>query len=712
MPDISLTVATLNELIQTYNGTHPTLVIPGAWLADPTTPISIVISKLITGSRPNAVVNPTNAQFLFAVVSTIPSSISGYNFAIACPTNVVNMQHTTLQQFLEVYNGTRSDLVLPQNALSSPTSYFSLVINNCFAGTAPNAVIRPSVLPYANTNMISIPAATLGFQPMGVIVATNTLQNLLDVYNRQKHDLIIGGSLTNVNSSIAKVVNNCFTGFSPNAVLQPQAVQYANTVIASIPSAVSGISVTPATPTPTDLYLGRFTTVKNDVVNFGGSKLQGVASAVNLTDAVNKANLDSAISTINATIASSSSTDQSYTNTKVAEQASRIDGILSGAGITLDTLKEVSDFANTLHNTQAQDILTKTTTLSNSLDAEVARATLAEAELKKKDEFQTDVLPVVSVYADGEQPSQIPSAIKANPLFTGVDGWYYKNSTATKKANWYVPNVSSLKVSDIVNLTFDATLFSSASPPFIQFYTQKTATGNAGSWYKARTTYSVEDISKVSTYKDYQFSTLKANDTPLPGKTQYALTLDTVGTVGTTSPDDLILAIAIGTNSSATQNSVEFVLDKVRIHTSNGVFAHNFSSFTTELNALSYSLSSTNASLTTSLDTVATNLALEASRASTAETNLANSIADEQTRAENIETDLQNAIHNLSNDLENLTREQADQLFDEIQRAQSAESALSTRCDTLQQQQTVHTGQITQLYTYLFNTAPSVVPIR
>ena len=37
MPDISLTVATLNELIQTYNGTHPTLVIPPSWLADSTT---------------------------------------------------------------------------------------------------------------------------------------------------------------------------------------------------------------------------------------------------------------------------------------------------------------------------------------------------------------------------------------------------------------------------------------------------------------------------------------------------------------------------------------------------------------------------------------------------------------------------------------------------------------------------------------------------
>jgi hypothetical protein len=59
-----------------------------------------------------------------------------------------------------------------------------------------------------------------------------------------------------------------------------------------------------------------------------------------------------------------------------------------------------------------------------------------------------------------------------------------------------------------------------------------------------------------------------------------------------------------------------------------------------------------------------------------------------------------------------LTTTQASDIATELARAQAAEGALSTRCDTLQQQQTVHTGQITQLYSYLFNNAPSVVPIR
>ena len=143
----------------------------------------------------------------------------------------------------------------------------------------------------------------------------------------------------------------------------------------------------------------------------------------------------------------------------------------------------------------------------------------------------------------------------------------------------------------------------------------------------------------------------------------------------------------------------------------------------TEINAVSSSLTSNNTSLTTAIDTVASNLALEASRATTAEDNLANSIINEQIRAENAENDLQHAIHILTHDLEHLTREQADQLNNEIQRAQTAEAELSarcdtiqqsltTRCDTLQQSLTVQTGYISQLYTYLFDSTPNNVPIR
>jgi septal ring factor EnvC (AmiA/AmiB activator) len=117
-------------------------------------------------------------------------------------------------------------------------------------------------------------------------------------------------------------------------------------------------------------------------------------------------------------------------------------------------------------------------------------------------------------------------------------------------------------------------------------------------------------------------------------------------------------------------------------------------------------------SLTISIDTVASNLGLEASRAAGVESNLATSISNERTRAENSEATLQSSINTLRTDLSSLTTEQASDIATELARAQAAESALSTRCDTLQQQQTVHSGQIANLYTYFYNSNPTVVPTR
>lgn len=384
-------------------------------------------------------------------------------------------------------------------------------------------------------------------------------------------------------------------------------------------------------PTPSDVYIGPHTTFKGQTVSFGMCKLKNIANPTDEFDVANKQHVSNEITAL-----STSTT--------------------ANIELALTTAKTYTD---------------------TNLNTEIVRATLAETELRKNDERQIDVLPVVSVYADGEQPLQLPNAIKANPLFTGVDGWYYKNTIATKKINWYIPDVYLFKLSDIENLTFDATLFSTGSPLFITIYTQKDdVTTNAGSWYKAKITYSVWDTSQLLPYKNYQFTTLKPNNIPLPGKTQYALTLDSVGTVGTYSPNDSILTIAIGTNSAAAANSVEFVLDKVRIHLIHGVITYNFSSFTTEINAVSSSLSSTNTSLTASINT-------------------------------------------LTNNLSDLTTKQAEDIAAEILRAQAAEVLLSEKCNNLQQSLTAQSAEITQLtsgvnhlYSYWFGTDLTVPPTR
>ena len=203
--------------------------------------------------------------------------------------------------------------------------------------------------------------------------------------------------------------------------------------------------------------------------------------------------------------------------------------------------------------------------------------------------------------------------------------------------------------------------------------------------------------------------------------------------------DDLILAIAIGTNSAAAQNSVEFALDKVKLATVNGTFSYNFSSFTTEINAVSSSLSSTNISLTSSINTVASNLSLEASRADTVEKQLSADINTLKSSvvyatgkaSQNIDGSLNlgnvqlnnlnvfytldvksNKIKNVAFGTDNNDAVAFKQLADEVARAQAAEATLTAKCNDLQSQLTVQAGYNTQIYNYLFGTAPSVVPTR
>jgi hypothetical protein len=310
------------------------------------------------------------------------------------------------------------------------------------------------------------------------------------------------------------------------------------------------------------------------------------------------------------------------------------------------------------------------------LNSEISRATTAENALKKKSEFQIDVLPVPSVYADCEQPSVMPLSIKTNASFTGTDGFYFKNSSAGKKVNWYLPSVNNLMGSDILNLYFDSTLFSTQSPPCITIYTQKTGTNDLGSWYHSRATYIVWDVSALSTYKDYQFYTHVPIDTPISGKVQYALTLDTSSSRGVVDPTDKILAIAIGSDSGAAQNNVEFVIDKCHLQTANATFAYNFSSYLTEINALSSSTTSALSSLTSSLSaevtraqasettlsstitsnysTLNTAIVSEASLARTNETNLQSAVNSEVTRATAAEATINTKVSSLETKLDNL----------------------------------------------------------
>ena len=86
---------------------------------------------------------------------------------------------------------------------------------------------------------------------------------------------------------------------------------------------------------------------------------------------------------------------------------------------------------------------------------------------------QTNVINVYNssaVYADGSPPLSVPSAV-AN---TGNFGWYFKNSSAGLKINWYIPTTTGLKVQDILGLylrLYNVSTTSNDNTLFLTVYT-------------------------------------------------------------------------------------------------------------------------------------------------------------------------------------------------------------------------------------------------
>lgn len=233
-------------------------------------------------------------------------------------------------------------------------------------------------------------------------------------------------------------------------------------------------------------------------------------------------------------------TRRDYVDAQVLEQKNRIDGILSGAGVNLDNLKEISDYVNSLDETQRLDILSKVAELNatitankeaselrdanlrSDLEAEAAaralavtteqnRATAAEQlvqsnldtlsalELKHYNqqnylnEVEQRVRNVASVYADGS-----PALVQDASLLA-EQGWYYKKSAAAgnKKHNWYMPVPEGLKVKHLKSISLYAKI-QTTSPlqrdgelPFFGIYTARLGDGkDRASWYRSRITWS------------------------------------------------------------------------------------------------------------------------------------------------------------------------------------------------------------------------------
>ena len=163
------------------------------------------------------------------------------------------------------------------------------------------------------------------------------------------------------------------------------------------------------------------------------------------------------------------------------------------------------------------------------------------------------------VYADGQPGIKDPSALIR-------DGWYFKNSIAGQKINWYYFDGTSqgnITLGDFKSaytiMTFDAV--SGAASPIIAIYTFPTGAGDViPGFAHSRIVYDGPMTPTPVVGKQYL---VYAGENPpvrqdLP---RINLTLITGSSIGDKLPTEQILTVSFGSNSAASVNSVQYMVE-------------------------------------------------------------------------------------------------------------------------------------------------------
>ena len=202
-----------------------------------------------------------------------------------------------------------------------------------------------------------------------------------------------------------------------------------------------------------------------------------------------------------------------------------------------------------------------------------------------------NVILNAAVVPDESQPMAMPESVKNSVVY---DGWWFKNKgpgvPAARKINWYLNGPSDnngiVKYSSMKELGLMLSLPGTGklSTPFLTIYTKLKSSGNAGTWYNAKHTYLAygrpELINSPTTQIQFLFRLSLNDNTPvskIPGFTNVDLVKDESTSYGTMLGDDEILAIAIGTDSSAAAGRVECVVHRLQFITGNGNVSYAFS---------------------------------------------------------------------------------------------------------------------------------------
>ena len=240
--------------------------------------------------------------------------------------------------------------------------------------------------------------------------------------------------------------------------------------------------------------------------------------------------------------------------------ASNNNSILSATNLTI-TDNTVSTNINNFSITIDDGI---TTTLLNSTDLTFNGRSYAQNQVNP-----TLIYSSPAIYADGIAPA---TSLTIRNTY-GYNGWYFKNSVASSKINWYFPpnRTTTTQVSDLKGIvcTFHNGLTTSNDNTlFLTVYTIPTGSNDyAPGFFHSSMTYVFNQTITPIANANYQgVAIIDKSFIPFNYETQIQFEPSTVNNPrGTYSQTDNILAIVIGTNSASPTNSVEFVVNKLNI---------------------------------------------------------------------------------------------------------------------------------------------------
>lgn len=163
-----------------------------------------------------------------------------------------------------------------------------------------------------------------------------------------------------------------------------------------------------------------------------------------------------------------------------------------------------------------------------------------------------------AVYADGAQGLEEPNGAE--------DGWYFKNDEAGKKINWYFLGNENAGY-QITKATLQGGYVRirllqelGTDSPFFSLYTTPKGDGYDRFWFRSRYSY-IGDFTGIAVGQEV-IAYWGEDPSVHPELTRVTLTQDSFGSLISEHPDvsnDTIYTMALGTNSAATTDSIEFI---------------------------------------------------------------------------------------------------------------------------------------------------------